>query len=630
MDDYSTAIVLILAGYMIAVGFLGSLTVTSTATINGDMLGIYWDLGCTQGVDSISWGTLYVGSSRTVSMHIRNEGEATIRLSLTTTDWQPAEASQVLSLEWNYDGRKLYPDEVMPIALKLSLSPDPKGLTSFGFNIVMSPEEAPPSPPPQPPPPPPPPVDTSPPSISIVSPESGAVVNGSDLLVRWVGRDSGTGIDRYLVFLNEGLEAETKDTSYDLPELSEGLNNVTVKAYDKAGNRGEDGITIDVDRMAPSVSLLCQQGSKLGKTAMLNFSAYDDNLAKVFLQIEGDVLDVTGSAFYLWNTLHVNDGAYTIRTIAVDEAGNTNSSSISVLVDNTEPKLTLHNLADGDAVSGLLNVQFSVLDLTPVDVLYSLDDGGAEEVTNEGSISLDTAGLEEGLHAIRFVLTDAVGNSFEDTINILVDNTLPSVDFVSPTNGSCLGGLASVVLAGDDANFDRIEFHIGDALAEESYTNELRYDWNTEHIKDGVNILKARVYDKAGNIAEWAIIAKVDNTAPDVSLISPSGEMRVGGICNIVFSASDSNLAKTLLSIDGSVFDVTGRSFLWWSTIGLFDGKHTISVTVVDEAGNYAVAQATVVTVSQYLILESIKGITFIALVISVWPFILSSKDPIV
>ncbi|MDH5441325.1 MAG: hypothetical protein OEY31_12055, partial [Candidatus Bathyarchaeota archaeon] len=105
---------------------------------------------------------------------------------------------------------------------------------------------------------------------------------------------------------------------------------------------------------------------------------------------------------------------------------------------------------------------------------------------------------------------------------------------------------------------------------------------------------------------------------------------RVGGICNIVFSASDSNLAKTLLSIDGNVFDVTGRSFLWWSTISLFDGKHTISVRAVDEAGNYAVAQATVVTVSQYLILESIKGITFIALVISVWPFLLSSKDPIV
>ena len=627
MDGFSTAIVLILAGYLIAVGFLGSSTVTSTATINGNMLGIYWDLGCTQGVDSISWGTLYVGSSRTVSMHIRNEGEATIHLSLTTTDWQPAEASEVLSLDWNYDGRKLYPNEVVPIGLRLSLSPDPKGLTSFGFNIVMSPEEVQPSPPPSPPPPP---VDRSPPSISVVSPESGAVVNGSSLLVRWVGRDSGTGIDRYLVFLNGELEVETKDTSYDLLELSDGLNNVTVKAYDKAGNKGEDGITVDVDRMAPTVSLLCQEGDKLRRTATLNFSAYDDNLAKMFLQIDGDVFDVTGSDSYVWNTLDVNDGAHRIRAIAVDEAGNINSSSISILVDNTEPKLTLRNLADGDAVSGLLNVQFSVLDLTPVDVLYSLDDEAAEEVTSAGSISLDTAGLEEGLHAIRFVLTDAVGNSFQDTISILVDNTLPSVDFVSPTNGSCLGGLASIVLAGDDANFDRIEFYIGDALAAKSHTNELRYDWNTEHTKDGVNILKARVYDKAGNIAERAIIAEVDNTAPDVSLISPSGDAGVSGICNIVFSASDSNLARILLSIDGSVFDVTGRNFLWWSTIGLVDGKHTISVRAVDEAGNYAVAQATVVTVSRYLILESIKGIAFIALVISVWPFVLSSKDPIV
>ncbi len=135
---------------------------------------------------------------------------------------------------------------------------------------------------------------------------------------------------------------------------------------------------------------------------------------------------------------------------------------------------------------------------------------------------------------------------------------------------------------------------------------------------------------RLGTLLKGFIMAVVDNTAPDVSLISPSGKMGVGGICNIVFSASDPNLASVLLSIDGNVFDVTGRNFFWWDTIGLIDGKHTLSVKAVDEAGNYAIAQATVATVSEYLILESIKGLTIIGLVISIWPSVLSSKDPIV
>jgi len=241
MSDYSVAITLICIGYLVGACFLESSTVANMATVEAVTLSIYWDSNCTEEVDSIDWGILHPGSTKTVNLHVRNQDNATVCLSLNTANWEPSEASESIDFRWNYTGERINANKVVKVAFNLSVLRDTKLTGTFSFNIVLSPI--------------PPPVDKTPPEISYISPETGAVIDGSSLLLRWVGRDNGSGISYFSVYLDGRLEQHTKKTSCELLGLTEGLNNITVTAHDKAGNTGVAEITVNVDNTPPIVSM---------------------------------------------------------------------------------------------------------------------------------------------------------------------------------------------------------------------------------------------------------------------------------------------------------------------------------------------------------------------------------------
>jgi len=101
-------------------------------------VGVYWDKDCTNLVSSIEWGTLGPGAKEDKTVYVRNEGNSTITLSLATRNWNPVNASDFISLSWNYRGETISPNEVLRITLTLSISLNIKGITSFSFEIVIT------------------------------------------------------------------------------------------------------------------------------------------------------------------------------------------------------------------------------------------------------------------------------------------------------------------------------------------------------------------------------------------------------------------------------------------------------------------------------------------------------------
>ncbi len=90
--------------------------------------------------------------------------------------------------------------------------------------------------------------DTTPPTVSITSPDDGATVTTSDVTVTWTGSDSGTGIDHYEVRIDSGSWTNVgTSTSHTFTGLSDGSHTVDVKAYDGAGNTNTDSVTFTVD-----------------------------------------------------------------------------------------------------------------------------------------------------------------------------------------------------------------------------------------------------------------------------------------------------------------------------------------------------------------------------------------------
>jgi len=114
-----------------------TLALPSQGAVKAIGIGVYWDRSCSSKVSSIDWGTAEVGSVKTVTVYIRNEGNAAITLSINTTNWSPSTASKYISLSWNYDGQPIDPNQVIQVTLTLSVSSSITGISSFSFDIVM-------------------------------------------------------------------------------------------------------------------------------------------------------------------------------------------------------------------------------------------------------------------------------------------------------------------------------------------------------------------------------------------------------------------------------------------------------------------------------------------------------------
>ena len=90
-------------------------------------------------------------------------------------------------------------------------------------------------------------VDATPPTVSIISPESGAALNAMTITIVFAGGDN-IGLDHYELYV-DGFPVNTSippDRNNYTITLTEGTHTITVRAVDRAGNIAEDTIEIIV------------------------------------------------------------------------------------------------------------------------------------------------------------------------------------------------------------------------------------------------------------------------------------------------------------------------------------------------------------------------------------------------
>jgi hypothetical protein len=114
-----------------------SMYLSSVGTVKTLGVGVYWDSGCSQTVSGIDWGLAEPGAVKNVMVYMRNEGNAPITLSLHTANWNPANATNYISLSWDYGGQTIGANQVVAVTLSLSISSNIQGITTFSFDIVV-------------------------------------------------------------------------------------------------------------------------------------------------------------------------------------------------------------------------------------------------------------------------------------------------------------------------------------------------------------------------------------------------------------------------------------------------------------------------------------------------------------
>lgn len=97
----------------------------------------YWDSALTQNVTQIDWGVIAPGSETNTSIYIKNTSNVPANLTLGTESWNPTNASDYITLYWNYNNQTLAVGQAIPVTFSLDVLANITGITNFSFNIVI-------------------------------------------------------------------------------------------------------------------------------------------------------------------------------------------------------------------------------------------------------------------------------------------------------------------------------------------------------------------------------------------------------------------------------------------------------------------------------------------------------------
>jgi len=174
----------------------------------------------------------------------------------------------------------------------------------------------------------------------------------------------------------------------------------------------------DVTR--PTVGIISPaNGTSITGSVTVSVSATDNTaVSSVTLSIDGvaTATDTASPYTFAWDTNAVLNGSHTLSATAVDAAGNTNSASISVIVNNvldtTPPVITITSPGDGTKVTTNVTVKVNASDNVGLVRVELYVDGMLQGVSTTAPFTTkwNAAKATKGPHTLSCKAYDSAGN----------------------------------------------------------------------------------------------------------------------------------------------------------------------------------------------------------------------------
>jgi hypothetical protein len=182
-------------------------------------------------------------------------------------------------------------------------------------------------------------IDSTSPIVSITSPAANSEQNSSVAVSYTITEPN---LEQVQARLGTGNWTNiTSNTTYTFTSLPLGLNTLTIRATDYAGNSGEDSVIVNVtqDISAPTIAFITPfDGERIRNNNFTVDANVTDNVAldTVELRVGSNVYNMTNvSADMYTANLSLADGNYNLILFSNDTAGNNQTEQIAVEV-NTE------------------------------------------------------------------------------------------------------------------------------------------------------------------------------------------------------------------------------------------------------------------------------------------------------
>jgi hypothetical protein len=285
----------------------------------------------------------------------------------------------------------------------------------------------------------------TPPAVSIISPTDGSTVTGTITITASAVDDNGVVQVQFLINgVNIGTDITPSDgwtMSWDTTTVSDGNTNIAIIATDTAGKTGADSIMVIVNNGGPvtdnppMVTIINPaNGSSVTGTIDLTADAIDDvGVASVRFFVDGVFkgMDSYGADGWklTWDSTSVADGSHSISVTASDNAGQTDSDSVTVDTINggsdLPPTVTSLTSTASPAV-GLVTLTATATDDNGVVQVEFRVDGTSIGTDSNGadgwSVVWNSASVPDGTHSVMALATDTIGLTGSLSISLPTNN----------------------------------------------------------------------------------------------------------------------------------------------------------------------------------------------------------------
>jgi parallel beta-helix repeat protein len=420
--------------------------------------------------------------------------------------------------------------------------------------------------------------DVLPPRIQLLSPGNNSVIRPGVILDFDIYDESSFSVN---YSIDNGAEI-TFESPYDISTIdwADGFHTILIMVRDTKGNIASSTFSITIDSIPPIILLNSPSNNSLIlKDAIMDFSITDSNLKHVEYSVNGepamsllDPYDITADGW--------SDGDHKVLINAEDSAGNSNSSWYIFSIDSYPPIISLISPLNNSIIIEGEVLDFTVLDMNPVQANYSINGGAGIPFSEPYDIS--TSGWVDGEYHVIIGARDPLGHENSRWYSFLIDSSPPSIMFTSPGNNSVVSQGTIMDFSVTDENLDRVNYSVNGGS---QLPLAVPYNISTTGWTNGTYSILLNAIDLAGNSNSSFYFISIDSTSPTIRLDSPvNGSTVIGGTA-LDFEVFDDNPSQVLYSINEGPLLSFSEPFNI-STTGWDDGGYTVKIIALDEAGN--------------------------------------------